>query len=381
MKAKPLIALVAGEASGDFLGAGLIRALVDLGVNARFVGIGGPRMQAAGIESWYPMERLAVRGYAEVIRHLPGLLAMRRELTRRLSAAEPSCFIGIDAPDFNLTLERNLRARGVKTLHYVSPSLWAWRGERIKDIAKAVDHMLVLFPFEKTLYESAGVGVTYVGHPLADVIPPEDCGERCREQLKIPAGRRVYAFLPGSRQSEVRYMAGTFVRTAQQIARKEPDAQFLVPLISRETREIFESDLYAAGAENLPLTILFGHAREAMGAADAVLVASGTATLEAALLRRPMVITYRMAQSTWKMMQRKRYQPWVGLPNIIAEQFLVPEVLQDDATPETLAQALMNVSNDPVIRDRLPGRLADMHLALRQDASNRAASVVASCIN
>ena len=378
---KQLIALVAGEASGDFLGAGLIRALIDRGVSARFVGVGGPRMQAAGLESWYPMESLSVRGYAEVIRHLPGLLAMRRALSRRLSDARPSCFIGIDAPDFNLALERNLRLRGVRTLHYVSPSLWAWRGERMKGIAKAVDHMLVLFPFEKTLYEKAGVAVTYVGHPLADVISPDDCSERCREQLKIPAGRRVYSLLPGSRQSEVSYMAETFVRTAQQVAKKEPNAQFLVPLISRETRDIFESGLYSAGAENLPITILFGHAREAMGASDAVLVASGTATLEAALLRRPMVITYRMAQSTWKMMQRRRYQPWVGLPNIIAEEFLIPEILQDDATPDTLAQALMNVANDPVIRDRLPGRLAEMHLALRQDASNRAAAVVASCID
>ena len=373
--------MVAGEASGDFLGAGLIRALVEFGVDAHYVGIGGPKMQAAGLESWYPMERLSVRGYTEVIRHLPGLLAMRRELTRRLAAARPSCFIGIDAPDFNLALERNLREQDIKTIHYVSPSLWAWRGERMKGIARAVDHMLVLFPFEKGLYEKAKVGVTYVGHPLADVIPDEDCGERCREQLKIPTGRRVYALLPGSRQSEVRYMAGTFVRAAQQIARKEPDAQFLVPLISRETREIFESELYAAGADSLPLTILFGHAREAMGASDAVLVASGTATLEAALLRRPMVITYRMAQSTWKMMQRKRYQPWVGLPNIIAEEFVVPEILQDDATPATLAQALMNVASDPAVRDRLPPRLESMHRALRQDASIRAAKVVASCIS
>lgn len=381
MKLKPLIGLVAGEASGDFLGAGLIRALRDIGLDARYAGIGGPRMQAEGFESWYPMERLAVRGYAEVIRHLPGLLSMRKALARRFAESRPACFIGIDAPDFNLTLERHLRSRHIRTLHYVSPSLWAWRGERMRGISRAVDHMLVLFPFEKALYERAGVAATFVGHPLADVIPAQDFGDRYREQLKIKSGRRVYALLPGSRQSEVRYMADTFVRTAQQIAKREPGAQFLVPLISRETREIFENALYGADAASLPITILFGHAREAMGASDAVLVASGTATLEAALLKRPMVVTYRMAQSTWKVMQRKRYQPWVGLPNIIAGEFLVPEILQDEATPETLAQALMNVASDPAIRERLPGRFEEMHTSLRQGASGLAAQVVASCIN
>ena len=378
---KPLIAIVAGEASGDFLGAGLMQALRDSGLDARFIGIGGPRMQAAGFESWYSMERLAVRGYAEVLRQLPGLLAMRRRLAQRIRQARPACFIGIDAPDFNLSLERRLRAGGLRTLHYVSPSVWAWRGERLKYIASAVDHMLVLFPFEAALYDKVGVRATYVGHPLADAIPLGNAGARSREQLKIPGGRRVFALLPGSRQTEVRYLAGTFVRVAQQIARREPNAQFLVPLVSRETREIFESALYSVGAQDIPLTVLFGHAREAMGAADAVLVASGTATLEAALLQRPMVITYRMSPATWRMMERKRYQPWVGLPNIIAGKFIVPEILQDEATPETLAQALLNVANDPAIRDRLSGKLAEMHVTLRQNASVRAAKVVASCIN
>ena len=377
---KPLVAMVAGEASGDYLGAELIRSLTALGVNARFAGIGGPRMQAAGFETWYPMERLAVRGYAEVIRHLPGLLAMRAALARRISDERPRCFIGIDAPDFNLSLEHNLRSGGIRTMHYVSPSLWAWRGERIRKISRAVDHMLVLFPFEKDLYDKAGVDATYVGHPLADAIALEDSGVRCREQLKISPGRRVFALLPGSRQSEVAYMAHTFVQTAQQISRREPETQFLVPLVSRETRDIFEMALYAAGAESLPLKILFGHAREAIGAANAVLVASGTATLETALLKRPMVITYQMSPTTWKMMSKRRYQPWVGLPNIIAGEFLVPEILQQDATPENLAQSLINVASDPVIRERLPVKLHRMHHALRQDASVRAAQVVAQCL-
>lgn len=373
--------MVAGEASGDYLGAGLMHALHESGLNARFFGIGGPRMQAAGLEAWYPMERLAVRGYAEVLRQLPSLLSMRRKLAHRIRQARPSCFIGIDAPDFNLALERNLRASSIRTLHYVSPSIWAWRGERLKRIAEAVDHMLVLFPFEAALYDKAGIPATYVGHPLADSIPLGDAGPRSREQLRIPVGRRVFALLPGSRQSEVRYMAETFIRAAQHVSRREPNAQFLVPLVSRETREIFETALYAVGGENLPLTVLFGHAREAMGAADAVLVASGTATLEAALLQRPMVISYRMSPTTWKMMTRKRYQPWVGLPNIIAGRFIVPEILQDDATPENLAQALLNVAGDPAIHDRLPQKLAEMHVVLRQGASQRAAEVVVSCID
>lgn len=379
--AGPLIAIVAGEASGDFLGSELMLALRASVPNVRFAGIGGPRMQAAGLDSWYPMERLAVRGYIEVLRQLPGLLAMRRRLARRIKDANPACFIGIDAPDFNLSLERNLRLSGLRTVHYVSPSIWAWRGERMRRIAAAVDHMLVLFPFEAALYENAGVSVTYVGHPLADAIPSDDTGAKAREQLKIPAWKRVFALLPGSRQSEVRYMADTFIRTAQHLARREPEAQFLVPLASRETREIFEAALYANGAQDLPMTILFGHAREALGAADAVLVASGTATLETALLQRPMVITYRMSGATWKMMSRRRYQPWVGLPNIIAGEFIVPEILQEDATPENLAQALSNVATDPAIRERLPAKFAEMHGILRRGASQRAAQAVAAWIS
>ncbi len=371
-----LIGMVAGEASGDFLGAGLITALRRRRADLRFAGIGGPRMQAAGLDSWEPMERLAVRGYFEVLRHFPGLLALRARLRRRMIAERPALFIGVDAPDFNLSLEGALKRSGIRTVHYVSPSVWAWRAKRIQRIARVADHLLALFPFEPALYQRSGVGVTYVGHPLADEIPLGDYTRAVREQLKVPAGRKVFALLPGSRMSEIHYLARAFIRAARLIAERLPSVQFLVPLASRETRVAFEKVLYEEQAETLAVTILFGHASDAVAASDAVLVASGTATLEAALLRKPMVIAYRISPWTWKMMERMRYQPWVGLPNIIAGEFIVPELLQDSATPENLAQALINVSQDPVVRERLPARLREMHDLLKRDASRTAAEAV-----
>lgn len=368
--------MVAGEASGDFLGAHLIRALRERVPQAAFVGIGGPRMEAAGLESWYPMERLAVRGYVEVLRHLPRLFLMRRRLAQRLLAARPRLFIGVDAPDFNLSLERRLKRNGIPTVHYVSPSLWAWRGGRMKSIAASVDKMLVLFPFEEPLYRSVGVPVTFVGHPLADATGDTDLTEAAREQLRLPPGRKAITLLPGSRQSELRYMARTFVRTAKLIAARQPAVHFLVPLASRETRSIFEEAIYAAGATDLPMTVLFGHARDAIAAADVVLVASGTATLEAALARKPMVITYKMSGLTFRLMKRMRYLPWVGLPNIIAGAFIVPEILQDDATPENLAQAVLNSLNDPVVARRLHDHFEHMRQILKKDAAVRASEAV-----
>ena len=371
-----VVGMVAGEASGDFLGAHLIRALRERVPQAAFVGIGGPRMEAAGLESWYPMERLAVRGYVEVLRHLPRLFLMRRRLAQRLLAARPRLFIGVDAPDFNLSLERRLKRDGIPTVHYVSPSLWAWRGGRMKSIAASVDKMLVLFPFEEPLYRSVGVPVTFVGHPLADATGDTDLTEAAREQLRLPPGRKAITLLPGSRQSELRYMARTFVRTAKLIAARQPAVHFLVPLASRETRSIFEEAIYAAGATDLPMTVLFGHARDAIAAADVVLVASGTATLEAALARKPMVITYKMSGLTFRLMKRMRYLPWVGLPNIIAGAFIVPEILQDDATPENLAQAVLNSLNDPVVARRLHDHFEHMRQILKKDAAVRASEAV-----
>jgi len=364
--------MVAGEASGDYLGAHLIAALRARVPNLHFVGIGGPRMEAQGLDSWYPMEKLAVRGYVEVLRHFPEILAIRMKLRRRLVSAPPRLFIGVDAPDFNLPLERSLKQSGIPTIHYVSPSLWAWRGGRISAIARSVSKMLVLFPFEEPLYRAAGVPVAYVGHPLADATSEENGTETAREQLRLPSAGKVIALLPGSRQSEVQYMASTFVHTAKMIAVRQPAVHFLVPLVSRETRAIFEEAIYAADAGSLPLSILFGHAREAIAACDVALVASGTATLETALARKPMVITYKVAELTYRLMSKMGYLPWVGLPNIIAGEFIVPEILQHDATPENLAQAVLNSLNDPAVNRRLPERLEQIRQLLRQDTATRA---------
>jgi len=370
------IGMVAGEASGDLLGAHLIAALRAHLPDARFIGIGGPKMESEGLTSLFAMERLAVRGYAEVLRHYPDLLWMRRKLKLALLAARPQLFIGVDAPDFNLGLEAGLKRAGVPVVHYVSPSIWAWRGGRMATIARSVDRVLTLFPFEAALYAQAGVAASYVGHPLADLIPEEDQTAGARAQLRIAPERKVIALLPGSRQSELRYMADAFIATARLLAQKIEQPLFLVPLVSRETREIFEAALYRAGAGELPLTILFGHARDALAAADVALVASGTATLEAALLKKPMVITYKMAEASWMLMRRMGYLPYVGLPNVLAGEFVVPELLQHDATPENLAQALHNALNDSTLRARLPQRFAAIHRELKRNTAAQAAQAV-----
>lgn len=370
------VAFVAGEASGDLLGAGLLEALSERVPRLEAVGIGGPRMQSAGLDVWYPMELLAVRGYVEVFRSLPELLQVRRDLRRRLLADPPDLFIGIDAPDFNLDLELALRSRGITTVHYASPSIWAWRGERIHKIKRAVSKMLALFPFEPAIYEKAGVPVAYVGHPLADELPEYPDKDAAREQMRLSPKQTVVALLPGSRQSEVRQMGELFAATAKLVAEQVPETHFLVPLVSRETRMIFEEALYHQGADQLPVTILFGHAHMAMVAADAVLVASGTATLEAALLKRPMVITYKMPPlSAWIMRRRGRLR-YVGLPNILAGEFVVPEILQEDATPENLAQALANQLQDKEVRRRLEHRFLEIHRMLKQGSAARAVEAI-----
>jgi lipid-A-disaccharide synthase len=375
------IALVAGEASGDQLGSHLIKAIKLVAPNVKFVGIGGPKMQAAGMEIWFPMEKLAVNGYVEVLMHLREILTIRKRLRERLISSPPHLFIGIDAPDFNLNLEMSLKQCGIATVHYVSPSIWAWRGERIHKIKNAVSRVLALFPFEAPLYENAGVPVTYVGHPLADMLPILPKRDEMREQMRIRKQSKVFAFLPGSRQSEVRQLAQTYIQTARLILHKIPEAVFLVPLASRETRNIFEEVQWKLEAQQLPITLLFGHAHDAMIAADGVLVASGTATLEAALLKRPMVITYKVPALTYWLMKRKGYQPYVGLPNILAGRFVVPEILQDDATPENLAQALINlVSNKDAVAD-LEAVFTQMHYMLKQDTAQKAAQAILPFIN
>ena len=371
------IAMVAGEASGDLLASQLMLAIKAKIPAVRFVGIGGPKMQAAGMQVLYPMEKLSVMGYLEVLRHYREIAGIRRSLRKHLLANPPDLFIGVDAPDFNFDLELSLKQHGIPTIHYVSPSIWAWRGERIHKIKRAVSHLLALFPFEQPLYEKAGVPVSYVGHPLADMLPEKPNRIEMREQMRIqPATVKVFAMLPGSRKSEVRQLAKTYIDTARLILKSIPDAQFLVPLGSRETRNIFELAIWQDEAQDLPITLLFGHAHDAMIAADGVLVASGTATLEAALLKRPMVITYKMSAITYWLAKRKQYLPYVGLPNILAGKFVVPELLQSDATPENLAQALVNlVSNKQAIAE-LEARFLELHLMLKQDAAQKAAEAV-----
>lgn len=372
------IGIVAGEASGDLLGSHLVAALKARLPDVEFVGIGGPKMIAAGVKSLFPMETLAVRGYVEALRSLPAILRVRRALRRHFLAKPPQLFIGIDAPDFNLGLERKLKRAGIPTFQYVGPSVWAWRGGRMAKIRRAVSHILLLFPFEKPLYDAAGVAATYVGHPLADMLPLVPDRDGAREQLKLRPGDEVVALLPGSRQSELRLLGDLFVQTALAIARARPQTVFLVPLITKETRQLFEAALYRNAAYDLPLKILFGHAHDAMIAANAVLVASGTATLEAALLKRPMVITYRVPKLTYRLMWPRRYLPYVGLPNVLAGRFVVPELLQQDATAENLAQAVCNLLADKAVTAALEAEFTRMHALLRQSNAEKAAGAIAA---
>ncbi len=369
------IGIVAGEASGDLLGSHLIQALKKKRTDIEFVGIAGPKMMSEGALSLFSMERLSVRGYMEVIKHLFGLFRLRRQLLKHFLSNRLDLFIGIDAPDFNFWLERKLKRNGIKTIHYVSPSVWAWRKNRIKKIKNAVSHMLALFPFEPALYHGAGIPVTYVGHPLADILPMEPDTSAAREGLKLKSSALVVAMLPGSRQSEVQQHAELFVKTAKLIYAEYPNAIFLVPLITRETRQIFELAIFHEN-ESLPIQILFGHAHDAMEASDVVIVASGTATLEAALLKKPMVITYRMSKVSWQILKRMRLQPYVGLPNILAEKFIVPELLQDDSTPEKLAEATIKLISDTTYISEIKAEFTKIHFSLKQNSAEKAANVI-----
>jgi lipid-A-disaccharide synthase len=370
------IAMVAGEASSDQLAAHLITALKQHLPDAQFYGIGGPKMQREGFESLWPAEMLAVRGYAEVLRHYRAITRMRRQFLRRLLQDKPDVFIGVDGSDFNLWLERRLKANGIPTIHFVSPSIWAWRRNRMGRIVQSVSHILALYPFEPELYQGTTVKCSYVGHPLADVIPLEIDQRAVRERLGVAAERPVIALLPGSRQSELHFMAETFIETAKLLLERNPQLQFLVPLVSRETRLQFETALWKLKADEMPFTLMFGHAADAVAASDAVLVASGTATLEAALVGRPMVIAYKMSPWSWRLMRGMRYLPWVGLPNILAGRYVVPEFLQDEATPENLAQALGNLLVDRQARAAIARVFDGIHRLLRQNTAQKAADAV-----
>ena len=374
--------MVAGEASGDLLGGLLIAALKKKLPDAEFVGIGGPRMQAQGFNAWWPIDKLSVMGYIDALKNYREIAGIRRQLKKRLLAERPDIFIGIDAPDFNLGLETELKAAGIKTIHYVSPSIWAWRSGRIKKIGRAVNRLLALFPMEPPLYEKENIPVTFVGHPLADLIPLETSKAAVREKLSLPREVPVFALLPGSRKGELEKMAATFVQTAKEIrANFLPDAQFVVPLTTRETRLQFETAIHAEGAADIPFRLLFGHAQDALGAADVSLVASGTATLEAALIKRPMVITYKMARSSYWIGKRLVKSPYVGLPNILAGRCVVPEILQDEATPQNLAAALVKLYEDKENAEAVAETFTDIHLQLRQNNAEKAAAAVVECLN
>jgi lipid-A-disaccharide synthase len=375
------VAIVAGEASGDLLGAALIKALKERWPQIEFYGIAGPKMEAEGARAIYPTEKLAVRGYVEVIRHLREILSIRNGIYREVVRDRPDLFIGVDAPDFNLALEAKLKAVGIPTVHYVSPSLWAWRPERIHSIGKSVDRMLVMFPFEEAIYEKAGIPVSYVGHPLADAMPLEPDRREARAQLRLGTANVGVALLPGSRMSELEFHADLLIRTAHVLHEKRPELAFFVPLATRETRDYFEERLYALDARALPITILFGHAQLALHACDVALVKSGTATLEAALARCPMVVTYVVNPLTYRLVKRKATLPYFSLPNILAGEFIVPELLQDEATPANLAQALGNWLDNKTARDRLRARFASLHESLAKGHDERVAQALAPYLN
>ena len=373
------LAMVAGETSGD-----LLASLVLQGIKAELphiyaAGIGGQRMADAGFDAWWPSERLAVHGYsAELIKRIWGILRIRKQLVQRLLADKPGVFVGVDAPDFNLGVEERLRAQGIKTVHFVCPSIWAWRPERIEKIRRSVDHVLCIFPFEPALLAQHGIAATYVGHPLANVIPVTPDRAAARRALGLPEQGEVLAVLPGSRASEVNYIAKPFLRAAALLLQQRPSLTILLPAVPVLRARI---DALAAECGILDrIRVLDGQSHLALEACDCTLIASGTATLEAALYKRPMVIAYHMHAISWRLMRRKQLQPWVGLPNILCQDFVVPELLQDAATPQALAAAVAQwldaPRDDPARLARLEQRFDDLHRELRRDTPQLAAHAI-----
>ena len=371
--AKLRVALVAGEASGDILGSGLMRALKVQHPDIEFIGVGGPLMEAEGMRSYFPMERLSVMGLVEVLGRLRELLKRRKALVQTLIAEKPDVFIGIDAPDFTLNIELQLRRAGIKTVHYVSPSVWAWRQKRVLKIREGCDLMLTLLPFEAKFYEEHGVPVRFVGHSLADTIPLEADKVGARAELGLPDGPLV-ALMPGSRGGEVGKLGGLFLDAAQLIREARPDVRFVLPCANAARREQIE---HLMVGRDLPLTLLDGRSHLALAACDAVLIASGTATLEALLYKRPMVVAYRLARLTFWILKRLVKSPYVSLPNLLAQRMLVPELLQDAATPQALAKTLLPLLDGGEEQTR---GFDEIHRTLRLDASNQAAKAVLGLI-
>lgn len=371
------IAIVAGEASGDLLGSGLVRELRLRFPEAEFAGVGGEHLRGAGVETWHDCSELAVMGLAEVLRHLPRLLRLRRELRRRLLAWQPDVFIGIDAPDFNLGLERKLKQAGIRTVHYVSPSVWAWREGRAAKIGRSADRVLCLFPMEPPIYARHGIDARFVGHPLADAFPLEPDRAGARARLGLPADAPLLAVLPGSRLGEIERLLPTFLEAARFVTAQVPNLVVAIPAANRDCRALIESLLHRSALAN---AIVFdGHAHEVMTASDVVLLASGTAALEAMLAKRPMVVGYRISALTYRivmglgLMKVNRY----SLPNVLANEPIVPELMQEDCTPENLGEAVMQWFRQPEARATLLPRYLSIHQSLRRDASSSAADAVA----
>jgi lipid-A-disaccharide synthase len=372
------LGMVAGEASGDLLAGLLMGGLKTRWPDLQALGIGGPQMAAQGFEAWWPSDRLAVHGYAEALKVYRQLVRLRRQLGDRLLAERPDVFIGIDAPDFNLGLEARLKGTGLKTVHFVCPSIWAWRGGRVHRLAASADHVLCLFPFEPELLAHAGVAASYVGHPLADAIPLEVPRTAARAALGLTEQDVVVAVMPGSRRGEIRHIAPAFLRAARLLQAARPDLRCLLP-IAPGLRALVEQQVAEAGAQEA-VQLVDGRSHEVMAASDVVMVASGTATLEAALFKRPMVIGYRIAWLSWQLMRHMRYQPWVGLPNVLSGEFIVPELLQDALTPEALAAEVLRWLDRPAEGERVAQRFTELHLSLRRDTARAATEAIAKVI-
>ncbi|WP_274381696.1 lipid-A-disaccharide synthase [Massilia cavernae] len=370
------VALVAGEVSGDMLAARLLAGLRPQLPDARFHGIGGPRMAEYGFVSDIPMDTLTVRGLFEIIPRYREIKGIQNALRDRLIAERPNVFIGADYPGFNLGLEMQLREAGIPTVHFISPQIWAWRGGRIKKIKKAVSHMLVIFPFEEEIYRQAGVPVTYVGHPLAETIPLQPDTLAARRTLGLPPEARVVTVMPGSRMGELKYLAAPFIGAVKLLSQRDPSLRFVAPMAGERQRAYFTQLVKEAGLSDVAIDLVDGQSHAAIAAADAVLVASGTATLEVALFKKPMVIAYKVMRASWEIMRHMAYQPWIGLPNILAREFLVPELLQNAVTPQALADAVWKQLDDAPGRLRLVQRFTDMHHSLLRNSSQESADAV-----
>ena len=374
------VAMVAGEASGDLLAGRLLSGLRPHLPDARMYGIGGARMAEYGFVSDWPMEKLSVNGLFEVLAHYRELKGIQNTLRDRLLADKLDVFIGVDAPDFNFGLEAQLRQAGIPTVHFIGPSIWAWRGGRIKKIARAASHMLVIFPFEEEIYRKAGIPVTYVGHPLAQVIPMVPDVAAARSALGLGADCRVLAIMPGSRMGELKHNTIAFVQAAKLLAQRDPGMRFIAPIADQRQSRFFSELVAQAGLRDVLIQLLDGQSHTAMAAADAVLVASGTASLEVALYKKPMVIAYKMMRATWEILRHMSYQPWIGLPNILTREFLVPELLQNAATPQALADALWRQLEDEPHQAMLRQRFTDMHHSLLRDTASESAQAVLNII-